>query len=551
MATPLLSVQNLCVSFAGDDTEREVLHNVSFELQRGDILGIVGESGSGKSVTSLAIMGLLPKPTSKITAGSITFDGSELIRETSAHYYQLRGKRISMIFQEPMSALNPVQRIKDQLTEIFTLHFPEKNADEIKTESIRLLTQVGISEPERRLEEYPHLLSGGICQRIMIAMALACRPDILIADEPSTALDVTTQKRILTLLKELQPVFGMSIIFITHDLGVVAQLCNRVIVMEQGYLRESNTVKGLFENPQHRYTQSLLNSIIHLDTPPLDQLTLATREAASPNEQTEKKQPLLIVKNVTKKYPIRGGILARIKGWHTAVNNASFELYSGEILGLVGESGSGKSTLGRVILQLDRQSSGDIIYNATNFSQLNRHSIRQLRQEIQVIFQDTNESLNARHTIGTILEEPFVIHNIGTTAERKQWIATLLKKVELPKDSVNRFPHEFSGGQRQRIGIARAIALQPKIIICDEPVSALDVSTQEQILKLLCQLKQELGLSLLFISHDLSVVKYISDRVMVMKNGEIIEQNTAAKIYEDPQHEYTKLLIDSIPSPHL
>jgi len=546
MSPPLLSIRNLCVSFQGDESTNEVLHDVSFDLQEGDILGIVGESGSGKSVTSLAIMGLLPIPAGKITSGSIQFNGSELVRDTSEHYYKLRGNRISMIFQEPVSALNPVQRIEIQLAEVFKIHFPEKTKAEIRAESIQLLKDVGLMEPERRMKEYPHLLSGGICQRIMIAMSLACRPDILIADEPTTALDVTTQKQILDLLKKLQPKFGMTIIFITHDLGVVSQLCNRVVVMEQGYVREFNDVRKLFDNPQHSYTKALLRSIIHLETPPIAQLN--PNLLIDESRRDEKGQKVLLtVKNLVKKYPIRSGVLGRVKSWHSAVNDVSFEIFEGEILGLVGESGCGKSTLGRAILRLEIPNSGDVIYNSQNLSSLNRTAMRKLRSEIQVIFQDTNESLNSRHTIGTILEEPFIIHKIGTSAERKEWVLDLLEKVQLPQDSVNRFPHEFSGGQRQRIGIARAIALNPKIIICDEPVSALDVTTQKEVLDLLCELKNKLDMSLLFISHDLAVVKHISNRVMVMKEGEIVESNTVDEIYNNPQHSYTRLLIDSIP----
>ena len=545
---PMLAISNLCVSFQGDEACVEVLHDVSFDLHQGEILGVVGESGSGKSVTSLAIMGLLPRPAGQITAGSIQFLGEELVKENFDHYYQLRGNRISMIFQEPMSALNPLHRIGDQLAEVFHLHFPDKTKEQIHSESIELLIQVGMPEPEQRLQEYPHLLSGGMCQRVMIAMALACRPDILIADEPSTALDVTTQKKILALIKELQPIFGMSVIFITHDLGVVAQLCDRVIVMENGYVREGNTVKELFSNPKHDYTKSLINAIVHLDSPPITERIQEFDSLIHENPKaTSSHTPLLTVKHIVKKYPIRGGIFSRVKHWHTAVNDVSFEIFEGEILGLVGESGCGKSTLGRIITQLDPQTSGDIIYGTTNLATLNKVELRNLRRDIQIIFQDSNESLNSRHTIEMILEEPFIIHNIGTREQRKVWVMELLDKVKLPRDSASRYPHEFSGGQRQRIGIARALALKPKLIICDEPVSALDVSTQEEVLKLLCKLKEEFNLSLLFISHDLAVVKHISNRVMVMKNGEIVEINSAENIYQSPQHDYTKLLIESIP----
>lgn len=529
--TSLLCLQHVSVNISTEHGERHVLHDLSFELQRGEILGLVGESGSGKSICAQAIMGLLPKPAARMTIGKVFLNG-ERIDNNPAALQAARGKRIAMIFQEPMAALNPVQTVGAQLAETFSLHFPAMTADQARQRSIELLVQVGVSEPEQRLHAYPHQLSGGLCQRVMIAMALAGEPDILIADEPSTALDVTTQRQLLELLQQLQQQHGMAVIFITHDLALVANWCQRVAVLQHGRLCEITDTQRLFTNPQHAYTRHLLDALRD-DTPQ------ATADRDFP--------VLLAVRHLCKSFAAPRPFLARRQPAREVLRDISLTIGDGEIVALVGESGCGKSTLGRALLLLDPADSGEILYRGTPLDPHDRTLLRQLRRELQVIFQDTNESLNPRHTIGRILAEPFEIHQTGTPSAREQQVRELLAKVELPADAINRFPHEFSGGQRQRIGIARAIALNPKLIVCDEAVSALDVSTQEQIIRLLLKLKTELQLSLLFITHDLHVVKRIADRVLVMQAGQIVESGETAVVFSNPQHEATRALLAATP----
>lgn len=528
---PLLSLKNISVNIHTDDGDRTVLHDLSFDLYKSETLALVGESGSGKSICAQSIMGLLPKPAARIISGEIYFDKQRIDNNLDV-LHKIRGKRIAMIFQEPMAALNPVQNVGAQLGEVFHLHFPQLDKSTIHQRSIELLQQVGVNDTEQRLLAYPHQLSGGLCQRVMIAMALACEPDILIADEPSTALDVSTQQQLLLLLQDLQKTFQMAIIFITHDLSLVAQWCQRVAVLQNGHLCEISDTTTLFSQPQHPYTRELLAAI---------------REGQPRDIHTENLPVLLTAQNICKTFAAPKKFLQKTPVPHQVLRDVSFTIYQGEILALVGESGCGKSTLGRALLFLDPPDSGEITYQNQTLQSRDKQALRQLRRDLQVIFQDTNESLNPRHTIGRILTEPLEIHNVGTAAERDARVLQLLQKVELPADSITRFPHEFSGGQRQRIGIARAIALNPKLIVCDEAVSALDVSTQAQIIALLLKLKQEMDLSLLFITHDLGVVRKIADRVLVMHAGEIIESGSSAQIFTTPQHDTTKKLLAASP----
>lgn len=530
-ANPLLSLCNVSVNIRTDDGDRTVLHDLSLDVYKSETIALVGESGSGKSICAQSILGLLPKPAARITHGKIYFKDQRIDNNIDA-LHDIRGKRIAMIFQEPMAALNPVQTVGAQIGEVFSLHFPQLDKNQIRQRSIELLEKVGVGNTEQRLLAYPHQLSGGLCQRVMIAMALACEPDILIADEPSTALDVSTQQQMLLLLQDLQKSLQMAVIFITHDLSLVAQWCQRVAVLKNGHLCEVADTATLFSRPQHTYTKELLASI---------------NESQPRDSHTENFPVLLTAHNICKTFAATKYFLQHTPPPQQVLHNVSFSIHQGEILALVGESGCGKSTLGRALLFLDPPDSGDITYLGRTLQSHDRKALRQLRCDLQVIFQDTNESLNPRHTIGRILAEPMEIHGIGTAVERQARILELLQKVELPADSINRFPHEFSGGQRQRIGIARAIALNPRLIVCDEAVSALDVSTQAQVIALLLRLKEELNLSLLFITHDLGVVRKIADRVLVMHAGEIVESGSSKRIFTAPQHETTKRLLAASP----
>lgn len=559
MNKPLLSVQNLEISFKKEGIYTAVIKNISYDLQQNEILGIVGESGSGKSVSSLAIMGLLPVNISKISEGEILFDSKDVGDLSEKELQQLRGNEIAMIFQEPMSSLNPSLKCGFQVQEILLQHTKLSTA-ETKSETLLLFEKVKLPNPEILFDKYPHEISGGQKQRVMIAMAIACKPKLLIADEPTTALDVTVQKEIIQLLKDIQLETGMSIIFISHDLSLVSEIAHRVLVMYRGEIVEQGEVKQIFKNPQHNYTKALIASRPSLDfrlkrLPTIQDFLDDTinAEVVTPEDRTRfhdklySQTAILEVVNVEKEYFSTAGFFGKKSGFK-AVNHVSFKLYEGETLGLVGESGCGKSTLGNAILQLDKATAGQILYRGQDITKLGKSEIKKLRKEIQIIFQDPYSSLNPRIPIGQAIMEPMKVHGLyKNDKERKAKTLEILERVGLGADYFNRYPHEFSGGQRQRIGIARTIALQPKLIVCDESVSALDISVQAQVLNLLNELKENFGFTYIFISHDLAVVKYMSDQVLVMNKGKIEEIADADELYANPQKAYTKMLIDAIP----
>lgn len=552
---PLLDIKNLSISFG----ENEVIHGISYHLNENEILGIVGESGSGKSVSSLAILGLLPKRISKIASGQITFDDKDLTELSNKAFQKIRGKKISMIFQEPMSSLNPSMTCGKQVAEILLQH-TDISKSEAKKETLSLFEKVKLPNIERVFKSYPHEISGGQKQRVMIAMAIACKPDILVADEPTTALDVTVQKDIIHLLKELQMETQMSIIFITHDLALISEIANRVLVMYKGNIVEQGSIQDIFSNPQNEYTKALINSRPSLDErlkvlPTiqdfLDNTSKSEVITSEERQKTHKKlysqPPLLEVIDVEKEYLSKSGWFSKPESFK-AVDGVSFKLYEGETLGLVGESGCGKSTLGNAILQLDKATAGAIMYKGVDITKLSTAHVRKLRKDIQIIFQDPFASLNPRIPVGKAIMEPMKVHQLyNSDGERKAKVLEILQRVGLSEDYFNRYPHEFSGGQRQRIGIARTIALQPKLIVCDESVSALDISVQAQVLNLLNELKADFGFTYIFISHDLAVVKYMADQLLVMNQGKIEELDDADIIYANPKKEYTKKLIDAIP----
>ena len=555
----LLSVKKLTISFRKENEFVSVVHGLNYDLYQNEIVGIVGESGSGKSVSSLAIMGLLPSKIAKIAKGSIVFNDKEISSLSDQAFQKIRGNDIAMIFQEPMSSLNPSLKCGFQVAEILERH-TSLSKKEIKTEVISLFQKVKLPNPEELFNKYPHQISGGQKQRVMIAMAIACKPKILIADEPTTALDVTVQKEIILLLKELQQETKMSILFISHDLSLVSEIANRVLVMYKGEIVEQGNAKAIFENPQHIYTKALIASRPSLEfrlkrLPTIQDFLNETSKseivsAAERKENQEKiyaNVPLLEVKNVEKEYLSTVGLFGKKQSFK-AVNDVSFKIYEGETVGLVGESGCGKSTLGNAILQLDEATAGQIFYKGNDITKLNKDEIRKLRKEIQLIFQDPYSSLNPRIPIGKAIMEPMKVHGLyKNDAERKAKTIEILERVGLGEDFFNRYPHEFSGGQRQRIGIARTIALQPKLIVCDESVSALDISVQAQVLNLLNELKENFGFTYIFISHDLAVVKYMSDQVLVMNKGKFEEMADADELYAHPKSEYTKKLIEAIP----
>lgn len=555
----LLSIENLKISFPSKKEKNEMVHGASFDIQQNEIVGIVGESGSGKSISSLAILGLLDKKTTELE-GTISFENKNLLELKEREFRKLRGAEISMIFQEPMSSLNPSMTCGLQVLEILKQH-QKISKKEAKTEVIRLFEKVKLPRATEMFDQYPHQISGGQKQRVMIAMAIACKPKLLIADEPTTALDVTVQKEIIALLKELQQETGMSILFISHDLSLVSEICDRVVVMYQGNIVEQGNAKALFENPQNNYTKALIQSKPSIkvrlkklpsvkdfieNTVETEVYTDAEREAF--HQKIYAQKPLLEIIDLKKYY------LGNKKWWFQkdtfvkAIDTISFKLYSGETLGLVGESGCGKSTLGRTLMHLEKATSGSVLYQGKDLTQLSNSEIKDLRKDIQIIFQDPFSSLNPRITVGEAILEPMKVHKLyKNTAERKEQVLSILEKVGLLPEHYNRYPHEFSGGQRQRIGIARTIALQPKLIICDESVSALDVSVQAQVLNLLNDLKKDFGFTYIFISHDLSVVKYMSDQLVVMNQGKIEEQGDSDVIYKNPTSAYTEKLISSIP----
>ncbi|MEW4922445.1 ABC transporter ATP-binding protein [Algibacter sp. 2305UL17-15] len=552
---PLLKIENLSISF-GDN---KVIHNISYHLNQNEILGIVGESGSGKSVSSLAILGLLPKRISNINSGHIFYNQDDLATLSDKAFQKIRGNKIAMIFQEPMSSLNPSMTCGKQVQEILLQH-TDLSKKETREETIALFEKVKLPDAYRVFKAYPHEISGGQKQRVMIAMAIACKPDILIADEPTTALDVTVQNEIIALLKELQVETKMSIIFITHDLALISEIADRVLVMYKGNIVEQGSIAEIFKNPQNDYTKALINSRPSLDErlkvlPTIQDFLNGTTksEIISATQRKEahailySKPPLLEVVNVEKEYVSKSGWFSKPDTFK-AVNNVSFKIYEGETLGLVGESGCGKSTLGNAILQLDKATSGAIIYKGVDITKLSKSETRKLRKDIQIIFQDPFASLNPRIPVGKAIMEPMEVHDLyNSDSERKEKVLEILNRVGLSEDYFNRYPHEFSGGQRQRIGIARTIALQPKLIVCDESVSALDISVQAQVLNLLNELKADFGFTYIFISHDLAVVKYMADQLLVMNEGKIEELDDADVIYANPKKEYTKKLIEAIP----
>jgi len=559
MKEPILRVENLSISFLQEKKWNEVIHSISFEVFPNEIVGIVGESGSGKSVSSLAVMGLLPKNVSDLNTGSIHFKNENITNYSEKAFQKIRGKKVSMIFQEPMSSLNPSINCGEQVAEILETH-TNLSKKEIKAEVLRLFDQVKLPDPITIYNKYPHQISGGQKQRVMIAMAIACKPEILIADEPTTALDVTVQQEIILLLKNLQQETGMSILFISHDLSLISEICDRILVMYKGEIVEQNSALNIFKNPEHIYTKALIASRpslnVRLKRLPTIQDYLSETENAAAISKEERKEhldklydqkPLLRVENVEKEYLLKTQLF-KPNDYFKAVNNVSFKMYEGETLGLVGESGCGKSTLGNAILQLDPATKGQIFYREKDITKLSKSELKELRKEIQIIFQDPFASLNPKITVGEAILEPMKVHKLYTNdKDRKEKVLDLLNKVGLLPEHYDRYPHEFSGGQRQRIGIARTMAVNPKLIICDESVSALDISVQAQVLNLLNDLKDNFGFTYLFISHDLAVVKYISDQIIVMNKGKIEEQNEADALIEHPQKPYTQKLINAIP----
>jgi len=580
MGNTLLEFKNLVTEFHTEGTTVKAVNGVSFTLNKGETIGIVGESGSGKSVTSLSAMRLIPAPPGIISGGEIIFhqnDGTatDLLKISEEEMRKFRGNDIAMIFQEPMTSLNPVFTCGDQVMEAIILH-QKLNKKDAKDLTIKLFEEVQLPTPERIFSTYPHQISGGQKQRVMIAMAMSCQPSVLIADEPTTALDVTVQKTILQLMQNLQKEHDMGIMFITHDLGVIAELADKVVVMYKGNIVEQGNVWDIFTNPKHPYTKGLLAC-----RPPLDKrytflptvsdfmkidengeiidngISVAdfTKDLAIPeSERTARqkelfaKEPILQIKNLKTYFPIKNGFFGGVSGHVKAVDNITFDVYPGETLGLVGESGCGKTTCGRTIIRLEEPTEGEMIYKGKDIAKMNADELRIFRKDVQIIFQDPYSSLNPRMTIGNAIMEPMQVHGILENDEqRKKRVEELLARVSLDPAHFYRYPHEFSGGQRQRIGIARALAVNPKFIICDESVSALDVSVQAQVLNLLNELKEEFGLTYIFISHDLSVVKYMSDRMVVMQDGKIEEMGDADQIYNKPGTPYTQKLIDAIP----
>jgi peptide/nickel transport system ATP-binding protein len=543
----LLRVSNLCVDARTPQGLRRVLDNITFDLTSGETLCIAGESGSGKSVTSLAIMGLLPKASLQISSGKILLGAKDLVPLSNGEMRAIRGKDVAMIFQEPMTSLNPVMTIGAQMTEVIREHHAAGGqAPEVVAKN--MLDAVKMTEAARRLTQYPHELSGGMRQRVMIAMALSCRPKVMIADEPTTALDVTVQAQILDLMREIKSEFGTSIMLITHDMGVVAQMADRVLIMQQGKLVEQGSASQVFNMPREAYTKELLGSVLHLgsrrgqDLPP----RISTESAADvkPNNV-----PVLKVDNLTVTYAGKSGWFKRDDSKPT-VKSISFELLAGKTLGLVGESGSGKSTTGKAVLGLI-PFSGNVAIDGVSIAALTQSQMKPVRRTAQMIFQDPYASLDPRMAVGEAVAEPLVIHGLGNKGERQDRVAELLRRVGMPAESATRYPHEFSGGQRQRICIARALALGPKLIVADESVAALDVSVRAKVLDLMLELQETMGLAYLFISHDMAVIERMSHNVAVMFGGQIIEMGSRRTVFENPQMDYTKTLLAAVPSPVL
>jgi peptide/nickel transport system ATP-binding protein len=556
----LISVRDLRVSFRlGKSRVVEAVKGVSFDVPENGTVALVGESGSGKSVSAMSIVRLLPDNAIVGEGSQVLFGGRDLLREPVEHLRAIRGKDISVVFQEPMTSLNPVFTVGDQIAEVLQLHLGltrKQTADRV----LELMTEVGIPEPKARIDAYPHELSGGQQQRVMIAMAIACEPKLLIADEPTTALDVTVQRQILDLVARLQQKHRMSVLFISHDLGVVGEIADRVVVMRDGQVRENGDVASIFSAPQDAYTKALLACRPRLDVKPrrlpvIDDFMPSHDGGSTPAPaaasdmrvaRAAEAEPLIEAIGLRKEYRLKTGLFAR-KTVH-AVKEASFTLSRGRTLGVVGESGSGKTTVGMLLMRLTDATAGKVMYQGRDLLSLSAAELMAYRRKIQIIFQNPYASLNPRFTIGQILTEPMRIHGIGGSDDDRfaQAVASI-RRVGLPADAIHKYPHEFSGGQRQRIAIARILSMKPEVLICDESVSALDVSVQATVLNLLLDLQDEFGMSYIFISHDLSVVKYMADDMLVMSNGEIVERGVSEAIYENPQHEYTKRLLGSIP----
>lgn len=553
----MLKIENLSISFKSNQGIIKAVDSVNFEISKGMSLGLVGESGSGKSVTALAIMQLLPKQ-AIIESGNIIFDDKDLINLSPKEIRKIRGKKIAMIFQEPMTSLNPVMKCGKQLAEVYGKD-QKLSKKEIKRLIIELFEKVKLPRPDSIYNSYPHEISGGQKQRVMIAMAIANKPELLIADEPTTALDVTVQKELIFLLNDLKNEYGMSLLFISHDLGLISELVDNIAVMYKGNIVEYGNIKEVFNNPQHNYTKGLLACRPPVDSKPKrlstvedfmndDQKLKINHKTSFKIKIDNSKEIILNVEKLEKHFVIDKNFIGKPKSFVNAVDNVSFEVFKGETLGLVGESGCGKTTLSRSLLRLIDTDSGKIYFDKKDVLLLKNKQLKDYRKNLNIVFQDPYSSLNPRINIGNAITEPMKVHGLyKSEKERRQKAEELIEKVGLSADSYNRFPHEFSGGQRQRIVIARALALKPKFLICDEAVSALDVSVQARVLNLLNDLKEEFGLTYIFISHDLNVVKYMSDRIMVMKDGKIVEIGTADEVYNFPKQTYTKQLIAAIP----